>query len=106
MNALGANAHPIFLPIGKEDDFTGLIDLAAMQARIYDPADASGMSFKTVEIPSDYIDQSREYRDKLIEALADFDDELPINILRVKRSRQMILELLFAKRRFRSIFVE
>ena len=73
---LGANAHPIFLPIGKEDDFTGLIDLAAMQARIYDTSDASGMSFKTVEIPSDYIDQSREYRDKLIEALADFDDEL------------------------------
>ena len=73
---LGANAHPIFLPIGKEDDFTGLIDLAAMQARIYDASDASGMSFKTVEIPADYVNQAREYREMLIEALADFDDEL------------------------------
>ncbi|MEC7273763.1 MAG: GTP-binding protein, partial [Verrucomicrobiota bacterium] len=73
---LGANAHPIFLPIGKEDDFNGLIDLTAMQARIYDTSDASGMSFKTAEIPPEYIDQSREYREKLIEALADFDDKL------------------------------
>ena len=73
---LGANAHPIFLPIGKEEDFTGLIDLAAMQARIYDASDTSGMSFKNVEIPVDYIDQAQEYREKLIEALADFDDEL------------------------------
>ena len=73
---LGANAHPIFLPIGKEDDFTGLIDLAAMQARVYDASDASGMSFKTVEIPADYVNQAREYREMLIEALADFDDEL------------------------------
>ncbi len=81
---LGANAHPIFLPIGKEDDFTGLIDLCSMQARIYDTSDASGMSFKIAEIPADYIDQAKKYREKLIEALADFDDELANSYLEGK----------------------
>jgi elongation factor G len=73
---LGANAHPIFLPIGAEEDFIGLIDLAAMEARIYDAADASGMTYGTAEIPSDCLEQAEEYREKLIEALADFDDSL------------------------------
>jgi elongation factor G len=73
---LGANAHPIFLPIGSEDAFIGLIDLAAMEARIYDAADASGMTYKATEIPSEYLEQATEYREKLIEALADFDDGL------------------------------
>jgi elongation factor G len=73
---LGANAHPIFIPIGAEEDFKGLIDLASMQAIIYDPADASGMTVDVTEIPSDYVDQASEYHEKLIEALADFDDAL------------------------------
>ena len=73
---LGANAHPIFLPIGSEEDFIGLIDLAAMEARIYDAADATGMTYEAVEIPAEYLDQAQEYREKLIEALADFDESL------------------------------
>jgi elongation factor G len=73
---LGANAHPIFLPIGAEEDFLGLIDLAAMEARIYDAADASGMTYETAEIPADYLEPAKEYREKLVEALADFDDDL------------------------------
>lgn len=73
---LGANAHPIFLPIGAEEDFIGLIDLASMEARIYDAADASGMTYEITEVPADYVDQAAEYREKLIEALADFDDAL------------------------------
>jgi elongation factor G len=73
---LGANAHPIFLPIGSEEDFIGLIDLASMDARIYDAADATGMTFEIGPIPADYVDQANEYREKLIEALADFDDTL------------------------------
>ena len=73
---LGANAHPIFLPIGSEEDFIGLIDLAAMEARIYDAADATGMTYEAAEIPADYLDQAQEYREKLIEALADFDESL------------------------------
>ena len=73
---LKANAHPIFLPIGAEEDFIGLIDLAAMEARIYDAADASGMTYDVAEIPADQAEQANEYREKLIEALADFDDGL------------------------------
>ncbi|MEO0510613.1 MAG: elongation factor G [Verrucomicrobiota bacterium] len=73
---LGANAHPICLPIGAEEDFKGLIDLASMQAIIYDLSDDSGMTFEETEIPSELIDQANEYHEKLIEALADFDDEL------------------------------
>ena len=81
---LGANAHPIYLPIGAEEDFTGLIDLASMEALIYDPADASGMTFETRGIPAEYLEQARSYREKLIEALADFDDGLAENYLEGK----------------------
>ena len=73
---LGANAHPIYIPIGSEEDFSGLIDLASMEALIYDSSDVTGMTFETGEIPSDYLEQAQEYREKLIEALADFDDGL------------------------------
>ena len=73
---LGANAHPIFLPIGSEEDFIGLIDLTTMEARVYDTTDSSGMTFKTQAIPGDLVDQATEYREKLIEALADFDEAL------------------------------
>ena len=73
---LGANAHPVFLPIGTEEDFKGLIDLTSMRAIVYEVSDSSGMSFATVDIPSDYLDQAKDYRERLIEALADFDDDL------------------------------
>jgi elongation factor G len=73
---LGANAHPIFLPIGTEEDFIGLIDLTTMEARVYDTTDSSGMTFETQAIPADLVDQAIEYREKLIEALADFDEAL------------------------------
>jgi elongation factor G len=78
---LGANAHPIFLPIGSEEDFIGLIDLTTMEARVYDTTDSSGMTFKTQAIPADLVDQATEYREKLIEALADFDEALAENYL-------------------------
>ncbi|MEM7791387.1 MAG: elongation factor G [Verrucomicrobiota bacterium] len=73
---LAANAHPIFLPIGVEEDFKGLIDLTSMQALTYDLSDESGMTFDVLEIPEEYAEQAQEYRESLIEALADFDDEL------------------------------
>ena len=73
---LGANAHPIYIPIGAEEEFIGLIDLASMQALIYDENDGTGMTFETTSIPSEYEDQAQKYREGLIEALADFDDEL------------------------------
>ena len=73
---LGANAHPLFLSIGAEENFKGLIDLVKMVAYIYDENDESGVKFDTVDIPSDHTDQANEYRESLIEAVSDFDDDI------------------------------
>ncbi len=78
---LGANAHPLYLTIGAEENFRGLIDLVKMVAYIYDESDPSGVRFDTVDIPSDQIDQANEYRESLIEALSDFDDDLAAKYL-------------------------
>ena len=73
---LGANAHPLFLSIGAEENFKGLIDLVKMVAYSYDETDESGVKFDTVEIPSDQVDQANEYRESLIGAVSDFDDDI------------------------------
>lgn len=77
---LGANAHPIYLPIGAEDQFKGLIDLVEQKALFYDDEDM-GAKIEVTEIPEEYKDQAQEYREKLIEAVADFDDELAMLFL-------------------------
>jgi len=72
---LKANAHPLFLPIGAEENFTGLIDLVQQIAYIFDDTtDQLGMNPITSEIPANMKAQVKEYRDKLIEAVCDFDD--------------------------------
>jgi len=72
---LKANAHPLFIPIGKEENFTGLVDLVQRVAYIFDDTtDPLGLNPVTSEIPAAYEAQAKEYRDKLIEAVSDFDD--------------------------------
>ena len=78
---LGANAHPLYLAIGAEENFNGLVDLVKMVAYIYDKSDESGVRFETVDIPDDYKDQATQYRESLIEALSDFDDEIAAKYL-------------------------
>jgi elongation factor G len=78
---LGANAHPLYLSIGAEENFKGLIDLVKMVSYIYDETDDSGVRFDTVAIPDDYADQAAEYRESLIEAVSDFDDEIATKYL-------------------------
>ncbi len=73
-NRLGANAHPIRLPIGAEDKFTGLIDLFTMKAEIY--TNDLGTDIKEEDIPADMLDKAKEYRDALVEAIAETDDTL------------------------------
>jgi elongation factor G len=73
---LGKNAHPLYLNVGAEEKFEGLIDLMTMKAYIYDSKDPLGEKFDTVAIPADYQKQAEKYRESLIEALADYDDEL------------------------------
>ena len=73
-NRLGANAHPIQLPIGAEDKFTGLIDLFRMKAEIY--TNDLGTDIKEEEIPADMLEKAKEYREALVEAIAETDDIL------------------------------
>ena len=71
---LHANPVPIQLPIGVEADFIGIVDLINMTAYYY--YDESGCDIREQEIPADMLDKANEYRDKLLEAVADQDDAL------------------------------
>jgi elongation factor G len=71
---LGANAVPIQLPIGKEADFRGIIDLVRMRAEVY--YDDMGKDVRDEEIPADLMEMAEEYRQQLIEAVAESDEEL------------------------------
>jgi elongation factor G len=72
---LGARPLILQLPLGKEENFCGVIDLLGMRAFIYDE-DALGMTFRTTDIPTDYLAQAEEYRIRLVEDLADLDEEV------------------------------
>ena len=69
---LHANAHPIQLPIGAENDFRGIIDLLTMRAEVY--YDDLGKDYRDEPIPEDMMEDAQMYREQLIEALADVDD--------------------------------
>ena len=71
---LKCNAVPIQLPIGSEESFVGIVDPVDMEARIY--YDDLGKDMRTEPIPADMMPLAQEYRDKLLEAVSDFDDEV------------------------------
>lgn len=71
---LTKNAHPIQLPIGIEADFKGIVDLFEMKARIYQ--DDLGTKWEDVDIPEDLKEKAEKYRDKLIEAIVENNEEL------------------------------
>ncbi|OGL70101.1 translation elongation factor G [Candidatus Uhrbacteria bacterium RIFCSPHIGHO2_02_FULL_53_13] len=71
---LTKKAHPIQLPIGLESDFVGIIDLLKMKAFIY--KDELGKIIEETEVPSAYVDEAKEWRAKLIEAIVENDDDL------------------------------
>jgi len=71
---LKCNAVPIQLPIGKEDSFKGIIDLVDMNAIVF--YDDLGKDMRVEEIPADMQELAEEYRDKLLEAVSDFDEEI------------------------------
>lgn len=76
---LQANAHPIQLPIGSEDEFRGIIDLIKMKAEIY--TNDLGTDILEEDIPAEYLKQAEEYREKLVEAVAETDEELMMKYL-------------------------
>jgi elongation factor G len=73
---LGAHPVAIQIPIGAEDKFVGLVDLIEMKAHVWADDETLGKEFQTVEIPAALRDQAQEYRDKMIEGLAEVDDHL------------------------------
>ena len=76
---LGANAAPIMLPIGAEADFSGYVDLVTMKAYKYDGTEQQNL--EEIEIPSDMTAKAQEYHAKLIEAVAEFDEEFMMKYL-------------------------
>ena len=76
---LGANAVPIQLPIGKEDTFEGIIDLIKNVAYFY--VDDLGTRTEARDIPEEYKEQAEEYRTKMIEAIAELDEDLMMKYL-------------------------
>ena len=76
---LGANAAPIMLPIGAEQFFEGYIDLVTKKAYKYDGTEKQELT--EIEIPADMVQKTEEYRTKLIEAIADFDEDLMMKYL-------------------------
>ena len=76
---LRANVVPIQLPIGAENTFVGIVDLIAMKAEIY--KDDLGKEFEVVDIPADMAETAQEWREKLIESVAETDEELMMKFL-------------------------
>ncbi len=76
---LKANAVPVQLPIGAEEDFVGIIDLIEMKAEIY--KDDLGKEFDIVEIPDELKDEAQKWRDELVEAVAEADEDLMMKYL-------------------------
>ncbi len=72
---LKGNPIPLQVPIGAETEFQGVVDLLTNEAIIWDDA-TQGMTYKVVDIPADLVETVAEYREKLVEAVAEFDDNL------------------------------
>ncbi len=75
IDRLGAHPVPIQIPIGREAEFRGPVDLVSMKAYFYDD-ETLGSTYKIEEIPPDLVDLAKEYREKLIEAVAEFDEQV------------------------------
>ena len=76
---LKSNAIPMQLPIGSEDNFTGIVDLLSMKAIVY--KNDQGTEIEEEEIPADMLDKAKEYRESLVESVAETDEELMMKYL-------------------------
>ncbi|MBI3591457.1 MAG: elongation factor G [Candidatus Melainabacteria bacterium] len=73
---LRINSHAIQLPIGAEDNLRGLIDLIEMKAHMYAEDDPKGQKIQVVDVPADMLDKAKQFREKLVEAIVETDDDL------------------------------
>jgi elongation factor G len=96
VDRLGARPLAIQLPIGSEHNFRGMIDLVRMNAIIWDD-DPSGSKFHQEEIPAEMLDQAKEYREKMIEAAVELDDEVMAAYLEGNEPDEATLKRLIRK---------
>src|SRR5207245_883394 len=73
---LGAYAYPVFLPIGKEENFSGVIDLVNQKAIVYDPDDEVGLKYAVTDIPSELKESAQAALAELIDAVSNKDDSI------------------------------
>ncbi|MCD6066712.1 MAG: fusA [Bacteroidetes bacterium] len=72
---LGGNAVPLQLPIGAEETFKGVVDLINFRGMVWNEHD-KGMTYETIDIPADMIEEAKEWREKMLEAVSEFDDNI------------------------------
>src|SRR5216110_24836 len=80
LTRLGANAVALQIPIGEEDRLVGVVDLIEMKGLIWKD-ETKGAQFETVDIPADMVEQAKEWREKLVEAVSSIDDDLMVKFL-------------------------
>jgi elongation factor G len=93
IDRLGAKPVPVQLPLGKEDGFRGVIDLVIMKALVFDD-ETLGAAYATQDIPGEYVELAKEYREKLLDAVVEFDEAAmerylngdPLGIDEIKRA--------------------
>ncbi|MDE2470093.1 MAG: elongation factor G, partial [Bradyrhizobium sp.] len=96
IDRLGAKPIAIQLPIGSENNFKGLVDLVRMKGVIWDD-EALGANFKDIDIPADLVDKAKEYREKMLEAAVELDDEALSAYLDGKEPDEATLKKLIRK---------
>src|SRR3989440_3229729 len=89
---LGAYAYPIFLPLGKEDTFRGVIDLVNQKAIIYDDNDEAGLKYETTEIPADLKESAKAALAELIDAVSNKDDAIAELVIENKPISPQVLK--------------
>src|SRR5436309_1865958 len=96
VDRLGAKPIAIQLPIGSENNFKGLVDLVRMKAVVWDE-ETLGAKYHDVDIPADLLDQAKEYREKMVEAVAELDDDALAAYLEGKEPDEATLKKLIRK---------
>src|SRR5438552_995369 len=89
---LGSYAYPIFLPIGKEDYFSGVIDLVNQKAIVYDPKDEVGLKYQVTDIPAELKDSAQAALEELIDAVSNKDDTIAELVIENKPITPQILK--------------
>ena len=89
---LGAYAYPVFIPIGKEDAFRGVIDVVNQKAVIYDPTDEVGLKYEVTPIPDDLKEQAKQALAELIDAVSNKDDEIAELVIGEKPVEPLVLK--------------